>query len=87
MNKTFCAGVYRKCLDHNFVNLNRELEGDADKYIAFEMVKRCVWGTSKSDTRYPERLKKADGTVVSFYSFSNAKKANKKREIWIRACC
>ena len=69
------------------MNLNREFEGDTDKYIAFEMVKRCAWGTSKSDTRYPERLKKADGTVVSFYSFPNAKKANEKREIWIRACC
>ena len=51
------------------------------------MVKRCTWGTCKSDTRYPDRLKKADGTVVSFYSFPNAKKASKRREIWIRACC
>lgn len=51
------------------------------------MVKRCAWGTCKSDTRYPDRLKKADGTVVSFYSFPNAKKAPERREIWIRACC
>ena len=50
------------------------------------MVKRCAWGSCKSDTRYPERLKKADGTLVSFYSFPNAKKANDRREIWIRAC-
>ena len=50
-------------------------------------MKRCTWGTCKSDTRYPDRLKKADGTVVSFYSFPNAKKASERREIWIRACC
>ena len=67
MNKTFCAGVYRKCLDHNFVNLNREFEGDADKYIAFEMVKRCAWGTSKSDIRYSERLKKANAWNGSIF--------------------
>ena len=51
------------------------------------MVKRCAWGTCKSDSRYPIRLQKDDGTSVSFYSFPNLKKSRERREIWIRACC
>ncbi len=51
------------------------------------MVKRCAWGTCRSDSRYPERLRKADGTTVSFHGFPNEKKFKEKREKWIRACC
>ena len=51
------------------------------------MVKRCAWGTCKSDSRYPTRLKKDDGTSVLFYSFPNVKKSKERRDIWIRACC
>ena len=51
------------------------------------MVKRCAWGTCKSDSRYPTRLQKDDGTSVSFYSFPSLKKSRERREIWIRACC
>ena len=39
-----------------------------DLYI-LKMVKRCAWGTCKSDSRYPTRLQKDDGTSASFYSF------------------
>ena len=69
----------------NYANLNVAFQFIDN--ITLEMVKRCTWGTCKIDTRYPDRLKKADGTVVSFYSFPNAKKASERREIWIRACC
>ena len=51
------------------------------------MVKRCAWGTCKSNSRYPTRLQKDDGTSVSFYSFPSLKKSRERREIWIRACC
>ena len=51
------------------------------------MVKRCAWGTCKSDSRYPTRLQKDDGTSVSFYSFPSLKKSRERREIWIRPCC
>lgn len=51
------------------------------------MVKRCAWGTCKSDSRYPTRLQKDDGTSVLFYSFPSLKKSRERREIWIRACC
>ena len=52
-----------------------------------KMVKRCAWGTCKSDSRCPTRLQKDDGTSVSFYSFPSLKKSRERREIWIRACC
>ena len=45
----------------------------------------CV-GTCRSDSRYPERLKKEDGTSVGFHSFPKAKKYKERREMWIRAC-
>jgi hypothetical protein len=51
------------------------------------MVKRCAWGTCKSDSRYPERLKKDNGTSVSFHSFPSEKKSKERRQIWINACC
>ena len=37
------------------------------------MVKRCAWGTCKTDSRYPERLIK-DGKVISFHPFPSEKK-------------
>ena len=51
------------------------------------MVKRCAWGTCKSDSRYPERLKTEDGKIIKFHSFPSAKKFKERREKWIRACC
>ena len=51
------------------------------------MVKRCAWGTYKSDTRYPERLITEDGKVVKFHSFPAITKNKEGREAWIRACC
>ena len=51
------------------------------------MVKRCSWGTCKSDSRYPERLKTEDGKNISFHSFPSVKKFKERRETWIRACC
>lgn len=50
------------------------------------MVKRCAWGTCKSDSRYPERLKRKDGTTVKFHSFPAVRKHKELREGWIRAC-
>ena len=47
------------------------------------MVKRCAWGTCKSDSRYPARLKKDNGTSVSFHSFPSEKKSKERRQIWI----
>ena len=39
------------------------------------MVKRCAWGTCKSDSRYPERLFiKDEGITVRFRSFPSEKK-------------
>ena len=51
------------------------------------MVKRCAWGTCKSDSRHPERLKREDGSIAKFHSFPAAKKEQEWRECWIRACC
>ena len=52
------------------------------------MVKRCAWGTCKSDSRYPERLeKKEEGLIVKFHCFPSEKKRNDRRQAWIRACC
>lgn len=52
------------------------------------MVKRCAWGTCKSDSRYPERLfRKAEGITVTFHRFPSEKKHKERREAWIRACC
>ncbi len=50
------------------------------------MVKRCAWGTCKTDSRYPERLIK-DGIAVNFHPFPSEKKFKDRRESWIRACC
>ena len=36
------------------------------------MVKRCAWGTCKTDSRYPERLIK-DGKVTNFHPFQSEK--------------
>ena len=49
------------------------------------MVKRCAWGTCKTDSRYPERLIK-DGTVINFHPFPSEKKFKERRELWIRSC-
>ena len=43
------------------------------------MVKRCSWGTCKTDSRYPERLQTEDGKIISFHSFPSVKKF-KERE-------
>ena len=88
LNKIICLGLQAMFTSEimRIWTWHSNLETLIDN-ITFEMVKRCTWGTCKSDTRYPDRLKKADGTVVSFYSFPNAKKAFERREIWIRACC
>ena len=52
------------------------------------MVKRCAWGTCKSDSRYPERLIHAiKGTPVKFHHFPAESKDKERRETWIRACC
>ncbi len=50
------------------------------------MVKRCAWGTCKTDSRYPEPLIK-DGIAVNFHPFPSEKKFKDRRESWIRACC
>ena len=49
------------------------------------MVKRCAWGTCKTDSRYPERLIK-DGKVINFHPFPSEKKFKERRELWIRSC-
>ena len=36
------------------------------------MVKRCAWGTCKTDSRYPERLIKG-GKVINFHPFPSRK--------------
>lgn len=51
------------------------------------MVKRCSWGTCKTDSCYPERLQTEDGKIISFHSFPSVKKFKERRETWIRACC
>ena len=52
------------------------------------MVKRCAWGTCKSDSRYPERLFiKTEGITVKFHCFPSGKKHKERREAWIQACC
>ena len=42
------------------------------------MVKRCAWGTCKTDTHYPERLIK-DGKAIDFHPFPSEKKIKKHR--------
>ena len=49
------------------------------------MVKRCAWGTCKTDLRYPERLIK-DGKVINFPCFPSEKKFKERGELWIRSC-
>ena len=49
------------------------------------MVKRCAWGTCKTDSRYPERLIKG-GKVINSYPFPSEKKFKQRRELWIRSC-
>ena len=49
------------------------------------MVKRCAWGTCKTDSRYPERLVK-DGKVINFHPFPSEKKFKEGRELWTRSC-
>ena len=49
--------------------------------------KKCSWGTCKSDSRYPDRLKRnSSGNEVFFLHFPGAKYHNAKRERWITAC-
>ncbi|KAI4892062.1 hypothetical protein NFI96_022369 [Prochilodus magdalenae] len=45
------------------------------------MVKRCVWGNCKSDTRYPDRV-----VGVVFYPFPKPKTNLQKCQLWIRLC-
>ncbi|XP_036429311.1 uncharacterized protein si:dkey-20i10.7 [Colossoma macropomum] len=45
------------------------------------MVKRCVWGNCRSDTRYPNRVE-----GVSFYPFPKPKTNFQKCQLWIRLC-
>ena len=40
----------------------------------YTVVKRCAWGTCKTDSRYPERLIK-DGKVINFHPFPSEKKS------------
>ena len=42
------------------------------------MVKRCAWGTCKTDSRYPERLTK-DGKIINFHPFPSEKKFKEPR--------
>ena len=49
------------------------------------MVKKCAWGTCKTDSRYPERLIKG-GNITKFSSFSVREKIKERRELWIRSC-
>jgi hypothetical protein len=49
--------------------------------------KKCAWGTCKSDSRYPDRLKRnSNGADIFFLHFPGAKYHSAKRERWIRAC-
>ena len=49
--------------------------------------KKCAWGTCKSDSRYPDRLKRgANGSKIFFLHFPGTKYHSAKRERWIRAC-
>lgn len=45
------------------------------------MVKRCVWGTCKSDSRYPDRIK-----GLHFIPFPKPKANYEKCLLWIRLC-
>ncbi|XP_007235875.3 uncharacterized protein si:dkey-20i10.7 [Astyanax mexicanus] len=45
------------------------------------MVKRCAWGSCKSDTRYPNRVQ-----GVVFYPFPKPKTNLQKCQLWIRLC-
>ena len=49
------------------------------------VVKRCAWGTCKTDSRHPERLIKG-GKVINFHHFPSEKKFKERRELWIRSC-
>ena len=49
------------------------------------MVKRCAWGTCKTDLHYLERLIK-DGKVINFHLFPSEKQFKERRELWIRSC-
>ena len=52
----------------------------------FNMVatKRCAWGTSKNDSRYPQRMiKNSNGDLVTFFHFPGPKKNAGKRMRWI----
>ena len=49
------------------------------------MVETCVWGTCKTDSRYPERLIK-DGKVINFHPFPSKKKFKERTELRIRSC-
>ena len=49
------------------------------------MVKRCAWGTCKTDSRYPERLIKG-GKVIKFHLFLPRKKLRERRDLWVRSC-
>ena len=51
----------------------------------YTVVKRCAWGTCKTDSRYSERLIK-DGKVINFHPFPSEKKIKERRELWIRSC-
>ena len=46
------------------------------------MVKRCAWGTCKTDSRYPERL---EGGVF-FFPFPKPKSKPDKCRLWIKLC-
>ena len=49
------------------------------------IVKRCAWGTCKTDSRDPEWLIKG-GKVINFHPFPSEKKLKERRELWIRSC-
>ena len=51
----------------------------------YTVVKRCAWGTCRTDSRYPERLIKV-GKVINFHPFPSEKKFKERRELWIRSC-
>ena len=49
--------------------------------LTFKMVKRCAWGTCKSDSRYPERIE-----GVHFIPFPKPKVNYEKCLLWIKLC-
>jgi hypothetical protein len=49
-----------------------------------DATKRCAWGTSKNDSRYPQRMiKNSNGDLVTFFRFPGPKKNAEKRMRWI----